>query len=348
MPDSLYKEEAPASTRLLSPQELKKQLPLTLSQATFIADSRQMGRDLLSGKEKRILIIAGPCSIHDRETALEYARRFKELSEKVEKSSFLLMRVYVEKPRTTVGWKGLLYDPHLDGSHDIATGLYWSRQLLLDLANLQIPVATEFVDPLTSAYLEDLISWGVIGARTSASQTHRQLASSLDFPVGFKNGVDGNLDNAINGVVAAAAPHSYLSINQEGEITIAKSRGNPYGHVVLRGSVDETNYDRASIEQVVKKLRFSQHFPRILIDCAHGNCQRKYEKQEDAFHSIITQIAEGNRHILGAMLESHLKAGNQSFPYFPLRNDISITDPCIDWATTEKMILWAHSSALSI
>lgn len=338
---------------LPSPREVKQQLALLPSQSHFIQESRETAKNILEGKDKRLAIIAGPCSIHETEEALDYAQRFKELAEKVDKSCFLVMRAYIEKPRTTTGWKGLLYDPYLDGSNDMKTGIYWSRQLLLNLAEMGIPTATEFVDPLTAAYVDDLITWGFVGARTSASQTHRQLASSLNFPVGFKNGTDGNLDNAIQGVVAAKQPHSFMYIDPNGRVCAAKSSGNPSAHVVLRGSLEAPNYDPQSVRETLEKMRLYDIIPRILVDCAHGNSQKQYQKQRDSFRSVINQILEGNGLILGAMLESNLYAGNQILPERTpsLRYAVSVTDPCIDWDTTQELIGWADSvlgSSLSL
>lgn len=322
---------------LPSPRQLKEFLPLTHSQAGFIASSQRTIKDLLLGNDQRLAIVAGPCSIHDKEAALDYAHRFKELSNAVSKSCFLVMRVYMEKPRTTSGWKGYLYDPHLDGSHDIQTGLTATRQLLLELATLGIPTAAEFVNPLAAHYFSDLISWGFIGARTSASQPHRQLASQLHLPVGFKNGTDGNVDDAIHGVMAAGAQHTFLDINDEGKVNIMSSHGNPYTHVVLRGSWEKSNYDPASIADALKKMQFAEISTKLLVDCSHGNCQKQYDKQKDVFHSVLRQIEEGNRHIVGVMLESHLQSGSQALD-FPLQYAVSITDPCIDWPTTEELI----------
>jgi 3-deoxy-7-phosphoheptulonate synthase len=329
---------------LPSPKDLKSKLPLSRHQRDFVDSSRRTIENLVTGEDRRLAIVAGPCSIHEMESALEYAKRFKGLLERVKKTCFLAMRVYFEKPRTITGWKGLLYDPHLDGSHDIQTGLYWTRELLLKMAEWQIPVAAEFLDPLAAAYFDDLVSWGFIGARTSASQTHRQLASSLLMPVGFKNGTDGNIDNAIHGVVAAGSPHSFLGMNEEGRLSIRKSSGNLYTHVVLRGG-EAPNFDLGSIHYTLGKLR-SQNLPeRILIDCAHANCQKQYEKQTNVFYTLMEQVQQGSRHLMGVMLESHLEAGNQLLSEDPssLRYAVSITDPCIDWSTTEELVLFSDS-----
>jgi 3-deoxy-7-phosphoheptulonate synthase len=329
---------------LPSPKELKQHLPLTAAQNKFIASRRCIARDLLQGRDKRMVIIAGPCSIHDLNAAKEYARKFKELSLKVKNNCFLIMRVYFEKARTSIGWKGFLYDPHLNGSYDIKTGLYKARELLLELAEMQIPTATEFVDPLAASYIDDLICWGFIGARTCASQPHRQLASHLSLPVGFKNSTDGNLDDAINGVISARAPHAFLHVNEDGRLSAIESQGNAMTHIVLRGSNDLPNYDQKSVSLALEKLACAHLTPRLLIDCSHGNCQKQFLKQKEVFYSAIQQMQD-NKNIMGVMLESHLEKGNQFLSEEPstLRYAVSITDPCIDWSTTEEMILSAHS-----
>ncbi len=327
---------------LPSSHTLKELLTLSPTQHEFILSTQKTIQHLLSRKDPRIAIIAGPCSIHDKTAALEYALKFKELAESVAGSCFLVMRVYIEKPRTSTGWKGYLYDPYLDGSYDIEAGLIATRELLLDLASLQIPAAAEFVDPLAAPYFSDLISWGFIGARTSASQPHRQLASLLHLPIGFKNATDGNVDDAIHGVTASMTSHTFLHVNEDGKIASVQSSGNPYTHIVLRGSYESTNYDVKNIKETLKKMQVAEISARLLVDCSHGNCQKLHEKQKDAFHAVIKQISEGNQHILGVMLESHLHSGNQPLD-FPLQYAVSITDPCIDWQATKELILEAHA-----
>jgi 3-deoxy-7-phosphoheptulonate synthase len=329
---------------LPSPRELKESLPLHHTQRNFIAACQKIASDLSLRKDERTAIIVGPCSIHNTSAAFEYARRFKELATKVENNIFLVMRVYVEKPRTTVGWKGLLYDPHLDGTYDIRKGLYETRKLLLALAEMQVPTATEFVDPLSASYIDDLITWGFIGARTCESQPHRELASSLSMPVGFKNGTDGMLEGAINALIAAEHPHSFLSINIDGKIAARTSRGNPLSHLVLRGSSVAPNYDTYSVKRAVDLLIQHQLLPRILVDCAHGNCQKQPDRQKDVFASVIERIASGDPHLMGVMLESHLEAGRQLHLNSSPKGTVSITDPCIDWDSTEELISWAGSS----
>lgn len=337
---------------LPSPAEVFKQFPLTENERCFIQETRETAKGIVLGKDPRKALIVGPCSIHDRESALEYAERFKELSQDVKNSCFLVMRVYVEKPRTTTGWKGLLYDPHLDGSHDIKTGLMWTRELLVELARMRIPAATEFVDPLPALYFQDLVSWGFIGARTSSSQPHRQFASSLNMPIGFKNSTDGNLDTAIHGVYSAKTPHASMHIDSDGKLCAMQTEGNPYSHIVLRGASDFTNYDSLSVRRALDRLRKSHLPERLMIDCSHGNCQKRFEKQQEVFQAVLEQIEKGNDRIFGMMLESHLEAGNQPLPEDPslLKKTVSITDPCLDWNTTAELIYSAHgafSSALA-
>ncbi len=334
---------------LLSPDALKSLFPITEKGTRFIAESRKSAQNIISGKDKRKAIVVGPCSIHDRGAALEYAERFRTLAKSVQDTCFLVMRVYVEKPRTTTGWKGLVYDPHLDGSHAIQTGLMWARELLMLLSDMGVPTATEFVDSLIAPYIEDLITWGFIGARTSASQPHRQLASSLNLPIGFKNGTDGNVDDAINGVTSARTPHGFMKINGNGKLCAVQTEGNPFCHVVLRGSETSPNFDPQSIEHTLNCIRAAHLSPRLMIDCAHGNSQKQWENQREVFESVLSQITAGNEHIFGWMLESHLNKGNQVLREDPslLHYAISITDPCIDWSLTEELIYSADVSISS-
>jgi 3-deoxy-7-phosphoheptulonate synthase len=310
---------------LPTPQELKRLLPLRQGQ---IEEHRQTLRNILSGRDPRIALVVGPCSIHDVTTALEYARLLRECAKEVEKSCFLVMRVYAEKARTSLGWKGLLYDPHLDGSNDLYTGLFWTRELFLEIVRMGVPIATEFLDPLAASYIDDLVAWGFIGARTAASQPHRQLASWLPMPIGFKNCTEGNVEVAINGVIAARSPHTFLHVDEEGKLAITHSEGNLDTHIVLRGSQEAPNYGPSTIASVVQKLHQLRLKSRILIDCSHGNCQKDYLQQKEAFASVLEQIASGNTSIMGMMLESHLQAGNA----------LSITDPCLDWLSTQELI----------
>lgn len=340
-------------TPIPPPLEIKKRFSLSYKTEQFIKKSRHEARSIVSGKDSRKAFIVGPCSIHDKASALEYAQCFKQLAKETQETSMMIMRVYFEKSRTSTGWKGLLYDPYLDGSHDMYTGLLWTRELLTLLAELHVPVAAEFVDPLVACYFEDLITWGFIGARTSASQPHRQFASSMSIPIGFKNSTDGNLDDAIHGIAASSISHTFLSIDEEGKLSMKRSEGNPYAHIVLRGASDFTNYDALSVSEAIDKLAKSRLKLRIMIDCSHGNCQKQGDKQKEVFENVIQQLERGNESICGLMLESHLNSG-----YQPLDDPssliyaVSITDPCIDWHTTEALILSAHhmlsSSSLAI
>lgn len=321
-----------------TPRSVRLELPLSDRVEKFISSSRNTIRRICLGKENRLLIIAGPCSIHDVDASLEYARRFKQLANEVESSSFLVMRTYVEKPRTRSGWRGMLHDPHLNETHDIAEGIVRTRKFLLALAEMQVPAATEFVTPQVAPFFEDLISWGCIGARTSASQVHRLLASHLPMPVGFKNSIDGNVDSAISGVLIARQPQVFLHIDDEGRLARCVSRGNPAAHIVLRGSQNSSNYDEASVTAALSKLRRLELPSRIIIDCAHGNSQKRYEKQREVFHTLLERIEKGSQQICGLMLESYLEAGSQPLEQ-PLLHGVSITDPCLDFESTASMIM---------
>lgn len=323
-------------TPLSTPNEVFAKTPLSKENKKVISHFRLTAEHILRGEDDRLIIFAGPCSIHDPEIALEYGARLKALAEKVSERIFLIMRVFLEKPRTQFGWKGFLSDPLLDGSYEIEQGLFASRQLLMQLSELKIPIATEFLDPILPAYTQDLITWGIIGARTSPSQIHRQMASHLPMPIGFKNETDGNVDNAICGALAARHPQGSIGIDDNGKISSLKTSGNPYTHLILRGSQTSPNYDHLSIAEAIHKQRLYGLNSPLLIDCAHGNSQKDPKRQQDVFASILNQIEEGNHLIMGMMLESHLQGGNA----------LSITDPCLDWKTTEELILWANQSQL--
>lgn len=321
-------------TPLPTPHDLTETFPLTKEEKKIVSFSRLTSEHLLKGEDDRLVIFTGPCSIHDPEIALEYASLLKQLSQKVDERIFLVMRVFLEKPRTQFGWKGYLYDPLLDGSDEIEIGLHRSRELLLKLVQMEVPVATEFLDPVLPAYTQDLVTWGIVGARTSSSQVHRQMASHLPMPIGFKNETDGTIDNAICAALAARHPQASIGINENGQICSMKTSGNPYTHVVLRGSQTSSNYDHLSIHETIQKQRLYGLSSRLLIDCAHGNSQKDPQKQQEVFINVLEQIQEGNNLIMGLMLESHLQGGNA----------LSLTDPCLDWKTTEQLILWAYQS----
>lgn len=322
--------------------ELKKALPCTSAHESNLQTFRQTVKDLILGKERKIAIIVGPCSIHDFDSAIEYAHKIKKLSAIVQDTCFLVMRVYVEKSRTTTGWKGFLYDPDLDGTNNISKGIYLSRKLFLELTQLGIPIATEFVDPFTSHYFEDLITWGFIGARSSTSQPHRQLASSFDFPIGCKNDLSGDIHSAIETVASSRSPHVFLQLSETGQLKPRVSQGNPWAHVVLRGGRNGPNYHSEFLNYTHQILQEMQVESKILIDCAHGNSQKQAKKQRQVALFILQRILEGDQQILGIMLESHLKFGNQKFSSSP-EYGVSITDPCIDWSVTEELLLSIHS-----
>lgn len=322
---------------LLPPQEFRNIYPLNAPERDFILRSRKTVRAILNGEDPRLLCIVGPCSIHDITSAKEFATKLSALAEQLSDQFFFVMRVYLEKPRTGISWKGLLYDPFLNNSQDLPSGLAISRQLLLDLAALKVPAATEFLDVATVYYLSDLITWGCIGARTSSSQFHRQIASFLPMPIGFKNNTDGNIAIAVDGAQVARSPHTYIGINS----TLLHTKGNSDTHIVLRGGRNGPNYDPFSIRTALNLLEEAQLPPYLLIDCSHDNSFKQYEKQPEVFQAVLEQYLEGNRAIRGVLLESHLFEGKQ--PLTPsLRYGVSITDSCLDWKTTEKLLLWAQ------
>ncbi|HWA29341.1 MAG TPA: 3-deoxy-7-phosphoheptulonate synthase [Lacunisphaera sp.] len=334
-------------TRALpSPAALLRELPKTEAQAEFIARARSEIHRLIFTDDKRFLLIIGPCSIHDVEAGRDYARRLATLSKEVADRIMIVMRVYFEKPRTTVGWKGLVMDPHLDGSHDIAAGLRLGRTFLRDVLDLGLPTATEFLDPITPQYVADLVCWGAIGARTTESQTHRQMASGLSMPLGFKNGTDGSIQTAINAIKAAGQPQTFLGINLDGASSAIVTRGNLNCHVVLRGGSGGPNYSPDHVAKTEELLAKAGLPKSILVDCSHDNSAKKPELQPDVMRQLLAQIAAGNRSIMGAMVESNLGAGSQPFPQprDKLKYGVSITDACIDWATTESMVREIHAA----
>lgn len=325
---------------LPSPEAFVAKVGKNENHGYFVSRSRREITDILFGKDKRLLCVVGPCSIHDVEMGLEYATRLKRLSELVKDRMLLVMRVYFEKPRTSIGWKGLILDPHLDQSSDILTGLTMAREFLAELIGMEVATATELLDPITPQYIGDLISWSAIGARTTQSQTHRQLASGLPMPLGFKNTTDGSIRTAIHAIMAAGNPQTFLGINEKGHASYIITKGNPNCHIVLRGSVRGANYEKESIRDVEEKLR-EHHLPEtIMVDCSHDNCNKDPGKQVDVFRSVMKQIQDGNTSIKAVMIESNLHEGQQSFSHEKgnLEYGVSITDPCISWETTEKLI----------
>ncbi len=331
---------------LPAPAALLAELPKTEAQAEFVARARADIHRLIFTDDKRLLLIIGPCSIHDVAAGRDYAQRLAKLAREVADRVMIVMRVYFEKPRTTVGWKGLVMDPHLDGSHDIAAGLRLGRAFLRDVLDLGLPTATEFLDPITPQYVADLVCWGAIGARTTESQTHRQMASGLSTPLGFKNGTDGSLQAAINAIKAAAQPQTFLGINLAGAASAVVTRGNPDCHVVLRGGAAGPNYSPVHIAQTEALLAKAGLPKSILVDCSHDNSAKKPELQPEVMRALLAQIAAGNTSIMGAMIESNLAAGNQPFPQpkAALKYGVSITDGCIGWAETEALVRETHAA----
>ena len=333
-------------TRPLSPPRvLKSALPITDASAQTVVDGRESVKRVLAGEDRRLLVVIGPCSIHDPKSSLEYARKLNALRQELNDRLYFVMRVYFEKPRTTIGWKGLINDPHLDGSYDIEAGLKIARELLLQITALGLPAATEFLDPIVPQYLADLVSWAAIGARTTESQTHREMASGLSMPVGFKNATDGRLQIAIDAMTAARTPHNFLGIDQDGVTSIVITTGNPDGNVVLRGGRKQTNYDPASIAEASAQLVKAGLSPVLMVDCSHANSGKQHARQEEVWRSVIEQRVAGNRALIGMMVESHLSEGAQPFPkpVSELRYGVSITDACIGWETTERMLRHAHA-----
>lgn len=319
---------------MLTPQELTARFPLPASEQ--IQASRDEVRSCLRGDDSRIAVVVGPCSLHSIEGAIAYAKRLKVLSDRVKDHALVIMRAYFEKPRTTVGWKGLLYDPDLNGNNNLEKGLITTRKILLELTRLGLPLAAEFLDPNVAPYFSDLISWGVIGSRSSTSQIHRQLASSLSMPIGIKHGIEGQLSGALNAMTSAATPHTFFGINEQGNLSCQTSQGNPDTHLILRGSSAGPNYEADVVSEATSLLK-KQNLPsRLLIDCSHGNSGKDHTQQPLVFKNVLKQIREGNPHILGVMLESHIKEGRQTTHF---DSEKSITDSCISWKTTEDLIL---------
>jgi len=334
---------------LISPSELKKRIPVSDKAYRTVVDGRRAIADILSKNDHRMLVIAGPCSIHDPSAALAYADRFKALNDRVSETMLLVMRVYFEKPRTNVGWKGLINDPHLNGTYDINTGLQKARNLLLKISELGLPTATELLDPIVPQYIAGLVCWAAIGARTTESQTHREMASGLSMPVGFKNCTDGCLSTAINAMIAATAPQHFLGIDSQGRTSIVTTKGNPYAHIVLRGGA-RPNYDTVSTHEARSLLAAKDLTEAIVVDCSHDNSRKNHVNQASVWQDVINQRMDGNDSIIGVMLESNLEAGNQknTGDMETMQYGVSITDACIDWDTTERLILSAHESLLPL
>ncbi len=331
-------------TPIIAPQDMKQVFPLSLDDASFVNKSRNTIKSILRGEDKRLLAVVGPCSIHDPIAAIEYAKNLSALAKDLQDQIFIIMRVYFEKPRTTVGWKGLINDPDMDGSHQISKGLGVARQLFTAITSLKLPIACEMLDPITPQYLSDIISWGAIGARTTESQTHREMASGLSFPVGFKNGTDGGLKIATDAMAAACREHSFLGINYEGRTSIVHTSGNPDIHIVLRGGDDSPNYYPEAVKKAADLLQKNQLPSSIMVDCSHANSYKDHTRQGEVLDNIVDQLIAAPGSISGIMVESNLKAGNQSIPknLKDLKYGVSITDKCVDWDTTIEMLTKTH------
>jgi 3-deoxy-7-phosphoheptulonate synthase len=340
MGERLHNINVVSSDILATPEEVKCELPLPAASEEFVFRSRLAVQRILDLEDPRLFVVVGPCSIHDPAAAREYATRLQRLAPDLSETMFVIMRVYFEKPRTTIGWKGLVNDPDMDDSFRIEKGIRIARELLLFLAGAGVPAATEALDPVMPQYLSELVTWTAIGARTTESQTHREMASGLSTPVGFKNGTDGSLAVAINALHSARHPHHFLGITQQGQSAVFRTAGNNYGHIVLRGGGGRSNYDGDSVSRAEKDLEKAGLPQSIMIDCSHGNSNKEPRRQVAVAENVAAQIAAGNRSIVGLMIESHLEAGNQIIPAdrAQLRYGVSVTDPCLDWTTTEALL----------
>jgi len=330
---------------LITPEKLKQDIPVTDKARETVLSGREQIENILDGKDDRLIVVVGPCSIHDIKAAKDYAARLKKLADDVKDTLLIVMRVYFEKPRTTVGWKGLVNDPHMDDSFQIEEGLHIGRQLLVDLAEMGLPTATEALDPISPQYLQELISWSAIGARTTESQTHREMSSGLSVAIGFKNGTDGGLSVAINALQSVSHPHSFLGMNPSGQVAVIRTTGNQYGHIVLRGGGGQTNYDSVSVQVCEKRLEDAGLKQNIMVDTSHANSSKDPALQPLVMENVTSQIVDGNNSIIGLMIESNLEFGNQPIPddLNELRYGVSVTDGCIDWDTTDKAMRDMHA-----
>jgi 3-deoxy-7-phosphoheptulonate synthase len=322
------------------PNAFLRRLPATPAISETVNRSREEIGAILNGEDDRMVMLVGPCSIHDETAGIEYAQRLAKLADRLNDRIAIVMRVYFEKPRTTIGWKGFINDPHMNGTFDVSHGLARARQFMLDVVDMGLPIATEWLDPITPQYLADVVSWGAIGARTVESQTHRQLASGLSMPIGFKNGTGGTIQIAVDALLAARTQHVFFGVDGDGRSSIVKTSGNPAGHIVLRGGKTGPNYDAESVDSAIEALRASGENPNVVIDCSHANSNKDHNLQPVAFRDVMAQRSAGNRHIVGMMLESHLFEGAQSVPADPsqLRYGVSITDACVGWDTTKDLL----------
>lgn len=334
---------------LITPAQLKREMPMTPAINATVVNGRKEIQQILQGKDKRLLLVVGPCSIHDTKAALEYAQRLAKLKKKFEDRLLIVMRVYFEKPRTTIGWKGLINDPYMNKTYDIFTGLRLARKLLMQINELGLPTATEMLDPIIPQYIAGLVSWTAIGARTTESQTHREMASGLSMPVGFKNSTNGNLQVAIDAMLSARHSHNFLGIDEDGKSSLVKTTGNPYGHVILRGGQGGPNYKAEFIEQAKQSLEQAKLTPYIMIDCSHANSNKKHELQEVVWRDVIAQRVAGNNNIIGMMLESNLFEGNQPIDTLDaLKYGVSITDACVGWETTDALLHFAYENMAEV
>jgi 3-deoxy-7-phosphoheptulonate synthase len=333
-----------STTPLITPIDLVNKHPINSQVERTVQLGRDQVRNILNGQDSRLMIIVGPCSIHDEEAALEYARRLVDLSQRLSGRMLIVMRVYFEKPRTTIGWKGYIYDPYLDGTLDIETGLHRARALLLKVGEMGMYAGTEFLDPVLPQYLADLITWSTIGARTTESQTHRQMASGLSMPVAFKNGTDGNAQIAVDAMVSARSRQGFLGLDHEGRTALVRTTGNPDGHLVLRGGNGGPNFGSDAIAHAKKQLQASGVRSQLLVDCSHGNSNKDHSKQAGAFKDVVEQRLAGNTDIIGCMLESNLAPGRQDIcdDLSQLKYGTSITDACIGWDETEELLTWTY------
>jgi len=336
----IYNVNVAAQDVLLTPEEVKQRVPMTPRAQSTVLDGRLTVENILDRSDHRFLVVVGPCSIHDPDAALDYAQRLKRLATEVSDTLYIVMRVYFEKPRTTTGWKGLINDPHMNDSFDIEEGLQLARRLLRDINELGLPAGTEALDPISPQYLSDLIAWSAIGARTTESQTHREMASGLSTPVGFKNGTDGGLLVAVNALLSVSKPHSFLGIDQNGQVAVIRTKGNRYGHIVLRGGAKGPNYDSVTVALVEKELARNALPANIVVDCSHANSNKDPSLQPLVMSDVVHQVMEGNQSIVGTMLESNINSGSQPIPanLTQLRYGVSVTDACIDWTATEKLL----------
>ncbi len=325
---------------LTPPDAVKQEIPMTEKAADTVVAGRAAVQAVLSGRDPRQLLIAGPCSVHNQRAALEYARRLKALAAEVADVFCVVMRVYFEKPRTTIGWKGLLYDPDLNGACDIEKGLRLARRILLEINEAGVPAATEMLEPVVPQYITDLIAWGAIGARTTESQTHRQMASGLSMPVGFKNNTDGSMRAAVDAIRTALSPHAFIGVTGDGRAAIFRTSGNPYGHLILRGGTDGPNHTSEHVACARELMRKNGIVPAIIVDCSHGNSNKDHRRQADVLRDVVRQIRAGDRSLRGVMLESNLEEGRQDIPANPadLKPGCSVTDACLGWTDTEALV----------